>query len=229
MPTTPTPRKSNVAKPSTQRYLQIAEIKDDVVVLRDGTIRGVILVSSINFALKSEDEQNAIIQAYTQFLNSFEFPVQIVIQSRKLDIDEYLERLEKVEKEQMNELLKMQTREYRQFVTELIELADIMSKRFYVVVPYNPVTQKSAKKFSDRLRELFAPSRIIQLKQSQFEKYHTELMKQTDFLISGLSAMGLKAIALDTQSLIELYYNTYNPETYDQQELAPVNRLQIEQ
>ena len=225
----PTPQnKQRKNTPSTQRFVPIAEIKDDAVILKDGTIRGVILVSSINFALKSEDEQNAIIQSYTQFLNSFEFPVQVVIQSRKLDIDEYLQRLEKVEKEQMNELLKMQTREYRQFVNELIELADIMSKRFYVIVPYAPVTKKSSKKFFDRVQELFAPSRIIQLKKSQFEKYHTELAKRVDFLISGLNAMGLKAVGLDTQSLIELYYNTYNPETYDHQELVQVDRIQVE-
>ena len=214
--------------PTTQKYLPIAEIRDDTVVLKDGTVRAVILVSSINFALKSEDEQNAIIQAYTQFLNSFEFPVQVVIQSRKLDIDEYLERLEKVAKEQTNELLKMQTREYHQFISELIELADIMSKRFYVVIPYNPLYQKKAKKFSDQVRELFAPSKVIQLKKSRLEKYRTELNKRVDFLISGLSGMGLKAVALDTQSLIELYYNTYNPETYDQQPLVPVEKLKLE-
>lgn len=220
--------KKSAKTPTTQKYLPIAEIRDDTVVLKDGTVRAVILVSSINFALKSEDEQNAIIQAYTQFLNSFEFPVQIVIQSRKLDIDEYLERLEKVAKEQTNELLKMQTREYHQFISELIELADIMSKRFYVVIPYNPLYQKKAKKFSDQVRELFAPSKVIQLKRSRLEKYRTELTKRVDFLISGLSGMGLKAVALDTQSLIELYYNTYNPETYDQQPLVPVEKLKLE-
>lgn len=216
--------------PSTQKYLPIAEIKDDAVVMKDGTLRAVILVSSINFALKSEDEQNAIIQAYTQFLNSFEFPVQIIIQSRKLDIDEYLARLEKTEKEQTNELLKMQTREYRQFIGELIELADIMSKRFYVVVPYSPINAKqNSKKFLDRLRESLTPSSMIQLKRAQFEQYRTELTKRVDFLISGLGGMGLKAVSLDTQSLIELYYNTYNLESYDQQQLVPVNKLRLEQ
>ncbi|MDD5342599.1 MAG: TraC family protein [Patescibacteria group bacterium] len=216
-----------IASP-TQKHVPIAEIRDNTVVLKDGTVRAVILVSSINFALKSEDEQNAIIQAYVEFLNSFEFPVQILIQSRKLDIDEYLERLDKTEKEQTNELLKMQTREYRKFIAELIEMADIMSKRFYVVVPFDPQYQKKAKKFLDRVKELFAPSKVIQLKRSQFEKYRTELSKRVDFLVSGLGAMGLKAVALDTQSLIELYYNTYNPETYDQQQLVPVEKLQIE-
>ncbi|MBU0707945.1 conjugal transfer protein TraC [Patescibacteria group bacterium] len=218
----------NKNNPSTQKFLPIAEIRDDMVVLKDGSLRAVILVSSVNFALKSEDEQNAIIQAYTQFLNSFEFPVQIVIQSRKLDIDEYLKRLEKREKEQTNELLKMQTREYRQYITELIELADIMSKRFYVVVPYQPGTKRTKKKFMDRVQELFAPGEVIQLKKSQFEKYRPHLARRVDFLISGLGAMGLKAINLDTQSLIELYYNTYNPDTYDQQELVPIDKLNVD-
>jgi hypothetical protein len=215
--------------PSTQKYLPIAEIKDDAVVMKDGTLRAVILVSSINFALKSEDEQNAIIQAYTQFLNSFDFPVQILIQSRKLDIDEYLARLEKTEKEQTNELLKMQTRDYRQFIGELIELADIMSKRFYVVVPYSPIKAKNTKKFMDRFRESLSPSSVIKLKQTQFDQYRTELTRRVDFLISALGGMGLKAASLDTQSLIELYYNTYNLDTYDQQQLVPVNKLRLEQ
>jgi len=220
----------NTKIPSTQKYLPIAEIKDDAVVMKDGTLRAVVLVSSINFALKSEDEQNAIIQAYTQFLNSFDFPVQILIQSRKLDIDEYLARLEKTEKEQTNELLKMQTREYRQFIGELIELADIMSKRFYMVIPYSPLTgKKSTKTFMQKVRETMSPSNGIQLKRAQFEKYRTELTKRVDFLISGLGGMGLKSVSLDTQSLIELYYNTYNLDTYDQQQLVPINKLRLEQ
>src|SRR3989344_5732169 len=127
---------------STQQYLDIAEIKEDTVVLNDGTLRAVLLVSSINFSLKSEDEQNAIISSYISFLNFLEFPLQIVIQSRKLDIDSYLLRLKKIEKEQTNELLRMQTTEYRQYISELVEIGDIMTKRFYVVVPYDPLSDR---------------------------------------------------------------------------------------
>src|SRR5689334_2471294 len=122
---------------STQQYLDILEIRDDAVILKNGTILGVVLVSSINFSLKSDEEQDAVIEAYVQFLNTIDFPLEIVMQSRRLNIDEYLETLKHVEKQQTNELLQMQTREYRQYVAELVQIADIMTKRFYVVVPYS--------------------------------------------------------------------------------------------
>ena len=113
---------------STQQYLDIAEFREDTVIMRDGTLRAVLLVASINFALKSEDEQNAIIAAYVGFLNNLDFPLQIVIQSRELNIDNYLSFLKQKEKEQTNELLKIQTAEYLQYVGELISLGKIMNK-----------------------------------------------------------------------------------------------------
>ncbi len=213
---------------ATQKYLDILEIKDDVVVLKDGTIRAVLLVSSINFALKSEEEQNAIIQGYIQFLNSFNFPFQIVIQSRRLDIDEYLDRLKNIEKEQVNELLKIQTTEYRQYIKELVGLADIMSKHFYVIVPYSP-GKGERKNFFTQLQEAISPSKIINLKQKKFDKYRNELLKRVDFISDGLSSLGLKVVQLDTQGLIELFYNIYNLETYDQQELKDINKIRIEE
>lgn len=213
--------------PSTQRYINILEIRDDTVIMKDGTLRAVLLVSSINFSLKSEDEQNAVIQGYIQFLNSLDFPVQILIQSRKLNIDDYLERLKGIEKEQANELLKMQTREYRQYISELVQLADIMSKRFYIVVPLTGSSIKS-KGFISMLKDSFSPTSVINIKQKKFDKSRLELSKRVEYTIDGLSSIGLKAIQLDTQGLIELYYNTYNPDTYDQQKLVDVNKLNIE-
>jgi len=213
--------------PSTQQYMKIMEIRDNTVILKDGTLRAVILVSSINFALKSEDEQNAVVQGYVQFLNSLDFPLQILIQSRKLDIDDYLERLKTVEKEQTNELLKMQTREYRQYVAELVQLADIMSKKFYIAVPFSAGSIKS-KGFISALKEALSPTSHITIKQKKFEKYRLELSKRVEYIIDGLGNIGLKAVALDTQGLIELYYNTYNPSTYDQQKLVDINKLNIE-
>ena len=143
-------------KPSaaTQRYIDIAQIQDDIVVLKDGSMRAVILTSSLNFALKSPDEQAATVGAYVQFLNSLKFPIQILIQSRKLNIEKYLDELEQKYKEQTNELLKMQIAEYRRFVAELIELGEIMSKRFYVVVPFSPGGDEK-KSFFDRFTSLF--------------------------------------------------------------------------
>ena len=214
-------------KISTQQFLNILEIRDNTVILKDGTLRAVVLVSSINFALKSEDEQGAVIQGYVQFLNSLDFPLQILIQSRKLDIDEYLERLKTVEKEQTNELLKMQTGEYRQYIAELVKLADIMSKRFYMVIPFARGSIKS-KGFIASLKESLSPSSEVGVKKKKFEQHRVELFKRVEYIVDGLSTIGLKAVTLDTQGLIELFYNTYNPGTYDQQKLVDVNKLNIE-
>ena len=217
------------AKPtqSTQRYLDIAEIKDDTVVLRDGGVRAVLLVSSINFALKGEDEQNAIIQAYVSFLNSLSWPLQIVIQSRNLNIDGYLTKLENLEKEQTNELLRLQIADYRAFLRDLLDLGEIMTKKFYVVVPYSGAS-KDKKKFWEMTLDAFSPARVINLSRKKFNRCRDELMKRLDFVIGGLSSIGLKAAPLDTQSLIELFYGTYNPEVVDSQKLVDVNKLRVE-
>lgn len=216
-------------KPSTQEYLRIQEIKDDAVVMKDGSLRGVLLVASVNFALKSDDEQVAVIQAYTQFLNALTFPLQIVIQSRKLNIDEYLNRLREVEKAQTNDLLKMQTTEYIQYIQELVQIADIMSKRFYVVVPFYPGEgERTPSKFFGRFFQALSPTSTIHLKQKQFIDMRTELMKRVDYITEGLAEAGLKSVLLNTQSLIELYYNTYNPEVYSQEQLLDVSKIQIE-
>jgi hypothetical protein len=213
---------------STVRFLDIWEIKDNVVVLKNGTLRGVLLVSSVNFALKSEDEQTAVIQSYTQFLNSLNFTVQIVVQSRKLDIDDYLNRLRERQKSQTNELLAVQTQEYIQYVQELVDLADIMSKRFYVVIPYDPGSVKGQNFFS-KVKTVFSPTSVIILKQKKFDEFRTELQKRMDFVVDGLSSVGLKSVQLDTQGLIELYYSTYNPKLAKQQKLADIHQLRLEQ
>lgn len=218
-------KKTNI--PPTQRFLNVMEIRDNTVILKDGTLRGIILVASVNFSLKSEDEQNAVIAAYVSFLNSLDFPLQILIQSRKLNIDDYLERLKAIEKEQVNDLLKMQTREYRQYISELVQLADIMSKKFYMVIPYAKVSIKS-KGFITMFKESLSPTSVINIKQKKFEKYKIELLKRMEYIIDGLSSIGLKSVPLDTQSLIELFYNTYNPDTYDQQRLVDINKLNID-
>ncbi len=213
---------------STQKYLDIVEIHDDAVVLKDGTIRAVLLVSSINFALKGEDEQNAIIQAYVSFLNTLDFPLQIVIQSRFLNIDKYLEKLLNLEKEQTNELLRLQIADYRNFLCELLELGQIMTKKFYVVVPFLGL-KKIKKKFWERLSEIFKPAVTVAMSKKKFIRYREELFKRVDLVASGLSSIGLKVVQLDTQSLIELFYNTYNPETASAQKMTDVNNLRIEE
>ncbi len=213
---------------STQQFLDIAEIKEDGVILKDGTLRAVLLVSSINFSLKSEDEQNAIVSAYISFLNFLEFPLQIVIQSRKLDIDGYLDRLKKVEKEQTNELLRMQTTDYRQYVSELVEMGDIMTKRFYIVVPYDPLSDKQ-KSWVKRFLGLFSAAKEVKLKQAEFIKRRHALFQRVEHIVTSLASMSLKSVVLDTQSLIELYYNTYNPDVYNQEKLVEIDKLRVEE
>jgi len=213
---------------STQQFLDIAEIREDVVVMKDGTMRVILLVSSINFSLKSEDEQEAIIQGYISFLNSLESPVQILIQSRKLDIDNYLNRLKEQEKTQTNDLLRNQSADYRQFVKELVELGEIMQKKFFVVVPYNPASSKR-KGFFSRMSEVLSPLVSARLREEQFRQRKKELMIKVDNVRASLNSMSLLSAMLDTQSLIELYYTAYNPQSMQSQKLEKVDTLRIEQ
>jgi len=212
---------------STQQYLDIAEIKDNTVVMKDGTLRAVLLVSSINFALKSEDEQNAVIDSYVRFLNNLSFTLQIVIQSRELDIDNYLDYLKVKEKEQANKLLKIQTADYIQYIKELTSLGKIMNKRFMVIVPYNPLTDKR-KNFFSLIGESLKPATIIKLKEKTFKSYQEMLDRRLESVMGGLESMGVAVARLDTQSLIELYYKTYNPETAKNQELVELEKIRVE-
>jgi hypothetical protein len=211
----------------TQHYLDIAEIRNDTVILKDGTLRKVLLVSSINFALKSEDEQQAIISSYMGFMNSFTFPVQIVIQSRKLNIAPYIEKLKRKEEEQLNDLLRMQIADYRRYIGELVDLGDIMTKSFYIVLPYSPLsdTQKS---FWDRVQEVISPTSLIKLKDDTFKEYTRVLNQRVEHIMMGLSSMGLQAAVLDTQSLIELYYNMYNPQVSQHQKMTDISKLRLD-
>ncbi len=213
---------------STQQYLDIAEIRDDSVVMKDGTLRSVLLVSSINFALKSEDEQNAVINSYVRFLNNLNFTLQIVIQSRELNIENYLEYLKLREKEQTNRLLKVQTKDYIEYIKELTSLGKIMNKRFYVIIPYNPLTDKR-KNFFGLLGEALRPATIIKLKEKTFLRHQEMLNRRVDSVAGGLESMGVSVVRLDTQGLIELYYKTYNPETSQNQELVDLDKIRIEQ
>ncbi len=222
-------KKLSGAKPGVpaQRFLDIAEIKEDIIIMKDGTIRATLLVSSINFALKSMDEQNAIVQAYMQFLNSLDFPIQIVIQSRRMNIDEYMRKLNESEKSQTNELLKRQIGDYREYVKQLVSLGEIMQKKFFVVVPLDPSTDKQ-KGFFQRLAEILTPSVAIRLSEDKFRKDKESLMLRVNAVMGGLQSMSLNAAMLDTQSLIELFYTVYNPDLFESQRMVDTRKLQIE-
>lgn len=215
-------------KQSTQQYLDIAEIKEDVVVLKDGTMRVVLMCSSINFALKSEEEQNALIAGYMEFLNSLDSFIQVVIQSRKLDIDGYIRRLKEAQKKQTNELLKVQIYGYIDYINELVQIGEIMTKKFFIVIPFNPAGQKK-KNFFARLKEAFSPGSVIKIRKDKFTKYKEELFLTVSNIQGSLKSIGLDTVLLDTQGLIELYYNSYNPKTSQNQRLGDITQLSLEQ
>lgn len=222
-------QKNNTAptRPATQRYLDIQEIRDNLVVLKDGTVRSVVLVSSINFALKSNDEQQGVIQAYMQFLNGLDYPLQVVIQSRKMRIDEYVLRMRDASAALKNELLRSQMEDYIAFIQELVSGNDIMSKQFYIVIPYNPFTNKK-QNFWSRAATVLSPGSRIRLSEKQFADRQHELEQRTSQALGSLNSMGLSGARLDTQGLIELYYNSYNPLLSQSQRLADVSKLDIE-
>ncbi len=213
--------------PATQRFLDVAEIRDDMAILNDGTVRAVLLVSSINFALKSVDEQEAIIQSYMTFLNSLEFPVQIVIQSRRMNVDAYMQQLIDQQRVTENELLRAQISDYRAFVGELVELGEIMQKRFYVVVPYDPVTNRR-KGFFDRFQEALSPTAAAKLNAKQLADRREQLSRRVEITAGQLASMSLQAVRLDTQGLIELYYNSYNPDVADEERLGDIGKIGVD-
>jgi len=213
--------------PAAQRFISVAEIKQDTLVMKDGTLRSILMVSSINFALKNEDEQNATISAYVSFLNSLDHPLQVVIQSRELYIQPYLQDLLKREREQTNELLRAQIADYRSFITELVEMGEIMSKNFYVVVPYDPLSNKQ-KSFWSRFSEVLNPVTTVKLKSERFAKRKYDLDQRVRQVESGLRSIGLEVVRLDTQSLVEVLYSTYNPDIALTERLAPLNEMKLE-
>ncbi|MFH1430327.1 MAG: hypothetical protein ABIG71_02245 [Candidatus Uhrbacteria bacterium] len=219
--------KKRSSKPSTKRHLDLREIREGSVVMKDGTLRAIIAVSSINFALKSDDEQQAIVGQYVQFLNALDYPLQIVIHSRKLDIAPYIAKLGEREAAETNELLKVQMADYRSFVTELVSLGDIMTKSFYVVVPYSAYADER-KKFFSRLQEALSPARLVQLKEDKFQERRQALMQRVSHAQSALQSLGLASVILDTQALIELFYRLYNPISAQNAPLVDVSQLQVE-
>lgn len=212
---------------STQAFLDVAEIKNGTIVLRDGSLRGVIVVSATNFSLKSGAEQNALIGAYQSFLNSLEFPIQILMQSRRLDINSYLEKMREVMQEQTNELLRLQTQEYIEYVGKLVEFASIMNKTFYVVVPFS--VEAANPGMMARLSSLFNPAGAIKLKKEDFERNRENLVQRLEQVSGDLSAMGLRTIILGTEELIELVYNSYNLDTASTIRVKSVEDLAVTQ
>ncbi len=212
-----------------QDLIQISEIRDGVLILMDGTMRAILLVSSINFALKSEDEQNAIIYAYQDFINSLDFGVQITVSSRKLDITPYLEEVKELRDKQLNELLRLQMNEYINFVGELVKESNIMTKSFFISVPFS-VTQNRKQGFFERIfKGVRSASGKHSMDDEEFEHNKSQLFQRVEQIALGLRGLGLRVIPLQTQELLELFYNLYNPVTSRKQRLRNTAQLNIEE
>jgi len=212
---------------AVQKFLPIAEIKQDCVVLKNGGIRAVISVSSMNFSLKSEDEQQAIINSYQQFLNTISFPVQMVIRSTKLNVDAYLKDLEERAAAQKNPLLKEQTLDYARFIERMIDVSDIMQKRFFAIIPMDPPGIMKASFFSKYMGWLSpGDSREKALaRRRQFDGMNAKLRDRVNTVIAGLENVGLPCERLKTIQLIDLFYNVYNPMTSQEQKLPGLEDL----
>lgn len=212
---------------SSQDFVPIKEIRDGVVVLKDGSLRTVVMTSSINFALKSYEEQQAIIYQFQNFLNSINFSIQISSQSRKLDIRPYIALLENVLKDQKIDLLKIQTREYIEFIKNFTETVNIMSKSFFVVVSYSPslIQTKQGDNPLTSLGNIFSKKDKKLQDADNFQENRTQLLERTEVVIQGLLRMGVRAVPLGTEELVELYYKIFNPGETDK----PINVTQAAQ
>lgn len=217
---------------STQNTLQVAEIRDGIVILNDGTYRSVVMVKSINFDLMSQQEQEAVEYAYQGFLNSLYFPIQIFIRSQKVDLQPYLQKLDKIRTEHDNMLLALLMEDYITYMDQLSQQTNIMDKKFYIVIPFSsaPGNQQraltSSKSFFSGLMGIMnSKEQHVTINEAELEKAKTELRNRVQAVLGGLMQCGIKGLPLDTQELIELYYDTYNPDTATRQQLKNFNDL----
>ena len=216
---------------STQNTLQIAEIRDGIVIMNDGSYRSVVMVKSINFDLMSGSEQEAVEYSYQGFLNSLYFPIQIFMRSSKVDLQPYIEKLDKIRTEHDNMLLALLMEDYIGYIDALSEQTNIMDKRFYVVIPFFPVADvtkalSQSKNFLGGVGSIFRSKEAhVVINEADLEHAKTELRNRVQAVLGGLQQCSIQGLPLDTQELIELYYDTYNPDTATRQELKNFNNL----
>lgn len=194
---------------ATQAFVPLKEVRDGIAILRDGGLRGILMVSSINFALKSGDEQTAILSQFQSFINTIDFSIQICIESRRLDIQPYLTLLASKEVEQNNDLMRIQLREYIDFIGKFTAEVDIMTKSFFVVVPYSPPGMDVEKGFNAILSG--KRSQPMTTDAIRFEEHRMQLEQRMGVVESGLARIGVRSIPLGTDELVELFYHIFNP------------------
>jgi hypothetical protein len=210
---------------STQNSLQIAEIRDGIVIMNDGSYRAVVMVKSINFDLMSQQEQEAVEFSYQGFLNSLYFPIQIFLRSQKVDLRPYIEKLDKIRTEHDNMLLALMMEDYIDYIDNLSQQTNIMDKKFYVAIPFFPTIDTQAaisqsKNFLTGIGSLFnKKENHVTINEPELENAKTELRNRVQSVLAGLQQCGIQGLPLDTQELIELYYDTYNPDTATRQQI----------
>lgn len=195
---------------STQDFVPVSEVRDGIIVLKDGSLRAILLASSINFALKSEDEQTAFIVQFQNFLNSLDFSVQIFVQSRMLDIRPYIATLEVQFKQQLDDLMRIQIREYIEFIKSFTEAANIMTKNFFVVVPYSSSALTTSGGVS-KLLPFGNKKPSSEETNKSFEEQVTQLEQRISIVQQGLVRTGVRTVQLGTEEAIELLYKMFNP------------------
>lgn len=200
---------------ATQAFLEVQDIREGILLLKNNSIRGILMVSSINFALKSEEEQTAIIYAFQNFLNSLDFFCQIVIQSRNINITPYLDSLKDLEEKQTNALLREQTSSYREFIKNMVIGDVVMTKNFYIVIPYNLMEifgVKAAAKKSNFFTQRPGGPAQGPIKDDEFQRCKTQLWQRLEYVSMGLRRCGLEAVPLTTPELIELFWSIHHPD-----------------
>ena len=207
------PRLKNLgqSKKSTQEFVPVKEVRDGIVVLKGGGMRAILLASSLNFALKSEDEQTAFIVQFQNFLNSLDFSVQIFVQSRMLDIRPYVATLEAAYKEQLDDLMRIQIREYIQFVKSFTEAANIMTKNFFVIVPYSPTAAPLGSGGTGSVLPWNRSKRSAAEVDKTFGEQASQLEQRISIVQQGLIRTGVRTVQLGTEEAIELLYKMFNP------------------
>jgi len=200
---------------ATQQFLEVQDIKEGILILKNNSIRGILMVSSINFALKAEEEQTAIVYAFQSFLNSLDFFCQIVIQSRNINITPYLDGLKDLEEKQTNGLLREQTASYREFIKNMVVGDVVMTKNFYVVVPYEIMELLGIKGTMKKFNFVKKTPQDMQnqpIKDDEFQRCKTQLWQRMEYLAMGLRRCGLEAVPLTTPELIELFWSIHHPD-----------------
>jgi hypothetical protein len=220
-------KRKNQKYSSLQNQMDVSDIKKGTIVLKDGSLRMILAVSSINFDLKSSDEKEAIILSYQEFLNTLDFPIQILISSKRFDVDPYLEMLEKREKKEEKELLKNQINDYVHFIKELTQVGNIMSTLFYVIIPFYPIESKEGG-ILEKLSTSVNPRKAIYQKRETFETYRNQTIKRVEQVKGALGGMGLHIASLETSELIELFYNSYNPSEFEFNTIKNIEKIKLE-